>query len=184
MRKYHLIQPRELFGPPERQEELRTCWAANAYAFDDITAVYGWPTFNELLSACKPDRFNVIANSDIYFEELPKEGPRIGECWALSRWNVLPDGEPVLWNMRDSQDVWVLNGLPPEIDADFNPGTPGCDNRLCWLLGQHLKVRNPSKTVKAYHLHLSEYRSYGEGRGMPKMYRLPPPYAFATPEEL
>lgn len=203
--KSHLIQSNELFGPPERQDELKECWDRNQCVFDEFTHPEGRPTFKELFALCKPDHINVIANSDIYFERLAHH-PLPGEVWALSRWDVDPTGTAVLWNHRDSQDCYIVCGGPYTIDADtvevredgscdiitrpFTQGMAGCDNRLMFVLRQAgFKVTNPSKTIRSYHLHLSQYRSYidganGDGRGGKKLERIVPPYAFESPHEL
>lgn len=186
----HLIQPRELYGPAERWTELTQCWGIN-----DASGLFGFrstptgrPTFNEMFDLCRPDAVNVIANSDIYFTDIPHTPPP-GEVWALSRWDVDAEGNATLWDHADSQDAWIINGKPEGVDAPFTMGVPGVDNCLVHLFREAgYVVRNPSKTIKAYHLHLSQYRSYldgnGQGRGGAKLYRLPPPYAFAMPEHL
>lgn len=188
----HLIQPRELFGPPERQEELKECWRRNEGVFDEYTLPEGRPTFNEMFRLCKPETINVLANSDIYFERWD-----VGEMHracapdvrrfvlVLSRWDVKPDGTAIHHDHRDSQDVWVFLGQPEGIDAPFTMGNPGCDNALAWLIKQAgYAVINPSKTIRTYHLHNVPWRSYGEGRGMPKMHRISPPYELVPCTEL
>lgn len=210
--KIHLIQSREEFGPDERRAELRRCWHLNEGLFDEYTFPEGRPTFAELFALCKPDMVNVIANSDIYFDaattqqiaNFPAEGDH---CWTLSRWDVKPDGSCALWDHRDSQDVYVVYSGPYEIDANtvmvraddapqilferpFTQGIAGCDNRLLHVLREEgFNVSNPAKTIRTYHLHLNQYRSYveggeGKGRGASKMERIPPPYAFAQPTTL
>jgi len=147
------------------------------------------PTFNEMFDLCRPDAVNVIANSDIYFTELPHTPPP-GEVWALSRWDVDADGNATLWDHADSADAWIFNGLPPKIDMPWTMGLPGVDNRLAWELDNAgMRVRNPCKTIKAYHLHNSQWRSYlqdptGVARGGNKLFRVPPPYKLVTPEHL
>ena len=191
----HLIQPRELFGPPERQDELRKCWAMNDAVFTDQTHPADRPTFTELFRMCKPAAFNIIANSDIYFSPHTFDGFDdrwfdVRVCMALSRWDVLPNGEVKLHDHCDSQDSWIVYGGPHEVDAPFPMGVPGCDNALLYSLQvAGFKVSNPSKTIRTYHLHNSAHRTYlsdenGHGRGGKKMYRIPPPYAFAKPTEL
>lgn len=188
MRK-HLIQCRELFGPEERQAELKECWKRNEGVFDEYTHPEGRPTFKELFALCKPGMVNVIMNSDLYMERLAHY-PAEGEVWALSRYDVDPTGAAVLWNHRDSQDSWIIHGGPHDIDCPFPMGVPGVDNRLIWALQKaSYVVSNPSKTIRTYHLHLSQFRSYldngnGQGRGGLKIERIPPPYAFAKPCEL
>lgn len=185
----HLIQSHELFGPPERQEELKECWRRNEGLFDHYTHPEGRPTFSELFAQCKPGVVNIIANADIYFERLAHY-PEPGQVWALSRWDVDPTGMAMLWNHLDSQDAWIVSGGPHSVDASFTMGIPGCDNALIHALRMEgFVVTNPSKTIRAYHLHLSHYRSYldggqGQGRGGVKIERVPAPYGFAYPIEL
>lgn len=201
----NLIQSRELFGPPDRQEELREVWKRNEGLFDHYTHPEGRPTFGELFRMCKPGMLNVIANSDIYFERIA-HAPKEGEVWALSRYDVDPTGASILWNHRDSQDTYMIMGGPHNIDAEsvlakrdgepgtyyrpFTQGLAGCDNHLMHVLrAAGYRVTNPSKTIRSYHLHLSQYRSYvdgsqGDGRGGRKLERIQPPYAFEAPHEL
>lgn len=203
--KVHLIQSRDEFGPEDRREELREVWKRNDILFDEQTHPEGRPTFSELFRMCKPDRVNVILNSDIYMERLA-HFPQPGEVWALSRYDIDPTGAAVLWNHRDSQDSYIVLGGPHEIDAHtvlarldgesgmierpFTQGIAGCDNKLMHVLREAgYKVTNPAKTIKTYHLHLSKYRSYvdgahGDGRGGKKLERIQPPYAFEAPHEL
>lgn len=185
----HLIQSRELFGPIDRQDELREVWKRNECVFDEHTAFEGRATFTELFRLCKPGMVNVIANSDIYLGRIAHIPPE-GTVWALSRYDIDPTGAAVLWNHLDSQDTWIVFGGPHEVDAPYPMGVPGCDNALIHALRQAgFTVTNPSKTIRTYHLHLSQYRSYldggnGQGRGGAKIERVPPPYAFAKPTEL
>lgn len=193
-----LIQPRELFGPPERWEELRTCWERNAEVFDEVEVAAGRATFTEMFAMCKPGCLNVIANSDIYFDAdgvdlmraqfEPANGPT--KVFALSRWDVDADGNATHYNHADSQDAWVIYGGPRNIDAPFTMGVPGCDNSLAHILAESgFTVTNPSLSIKAYHLHNVRWRSYlhdpeGQARGGVKPYRIPPPYKLVKPTAL
>lgn len=200
----HLIQPRMPFGPEERRKELIECWDRNDLVFrSTATPLSGRPTFNELFGMCLPDMVNVIANSDIYFasegyqqilgafinEDGSIRDPR--QCFALSRWDISPVGTATHWNHADSQDVWIIHGTPMRpIDADFAIGTPGCDNRLAHELDNAGYVlTNPSLTIRAYHLHNCQWRSYldeptGIARGGRKIERVPPPYRLVQPTYL
>lgn len=191
--RVRLIQPQELFGPPERQDELRECWRRNDEVFDEVVKAAGRPTFNDLFSMCDPDAVNVIANSDIYFGQ--KDVSLIamiphGHCWALSRWDADATGYAKLHDHPDSQDAWVFNGRPDGIDAPFAMGVPGCDNRLAYLIREAgYNVSNPSRTVRAMHLHGVQWRSYlhdaeGHARGGEKKEVVPGPYAFVKPTYL
>lgn len=185
----HLIQSRELFGPPERQEELKECWRRNEGVFDEYSSPMGRLTFTELFAMCKPGVVNVLMNSDLYMERL-SHYPKPGEVWALSRHDVDRAGVAALWNHGDSADTWIVNGCIKDVDVPWPMGIPGVDNRLAWeLRAAGYKVTNPSKTVVTYHLHLSNYRSYlhgsnGSGRGGYKLFRVPPPYDHVEPIEL
>jgi hypothetical protein len=89
------------------------------------------------------------------------------------------------YHRSDSQDAWVVLGDGHAIDAPFAMGVPGCDNALAHILTEAgYLVTNPCQTVRAIHLHRSAYRTYGEGRGKPKEYRIPPPYAWIFPSSL
>lgn len=193
-----LIQPRELFGPPARMEELREAWRRN----DGLPVVgihpLGRPTFAELFARCAPNAINIICNADIYFrveaierivgyyESLSVEARPL-HALALSRWDVGDDGTASLWDHRDSQDAWVVYGAPPPMSCDYQMGVPGCDNRLLHIMREAgLTVTNPSRTIHAMHLHRHPHRSYingnaSSGRGGKKLVRIPPPYAFAEP---
>ena len=197
----HLIQSRELFGPIDRQDELREVWKRNECVFDEFTHPEGRPTFAEMFRMCKPDRVNILCNSDIYFELAGiqwityvygryTDEARANRVMALSRYDIDPEGVAMLWNNGDSQDTWIVFGGPHEVDAPYPMGVPGCDNALIHALRQAgFTVTNPSKTIRTYHLHLSQYRSYldggnGQGRGGAKIERVPPPYGFSHPTEL
>jgi hypothetical protein len=85
----HLIQPRELYGPPERQEELSVAWCLNDAFFDLVTVPDGRPSFTQMFALCRPDAINVIANSDIHMDHTLRDNAhRLDEreVWALSRY--------------------------------------------------------------------------------------------------
>lgn len=198
--RLHLIQSRELFGPPERQDELREVWRRNDMLFDEYTDFQGRPNATELLAMFKPGMVNVLTNSDVFFDaEALVHFRFLGECqamdskpkcWALSRWDVLTDGTIAHHAHCDSADTWVIYGVPPAMDIPWPLGVPGIDNRIAHeLIAAGYQVTNPSKTVKTFHLHNCQYRSYlssgiGKGRGAKKMERVPPPYAMVHPTTL
>lgn len=203
----HLIQPRELFGPTERWDELRTCWDRNAGIVDAVTVPAGRATFAELFAACKTDALNIICNSDIHFdaEGIAMLGDwwavdgRARHCMALSRWDVRPDGTSELWDHGDAHDAWIFLGRPTGISTTYlgngraeeiRLGVPGCDNAIAHRIKMAgYQLLNPSRTIKAFHLHNVQWRSYladpeGRARGGDKLERVPPPYAFCKPTAL
>lgn len=130
------------------------------------------------------DIISVFANSDIYFDETIfqlntinwEKHPKL--CLALSRWDINEQGHGVLFDTPDSQDVWIFKGYIPHIPgADFFlGGVAGCDNKIAYLLEENgYDVRNPSRDIRCYHLHLSGVRNYVNFRGE-VTFRLEPPY--------
>lgn len=115
------------------------------------------PTFRTFFMAINgvsgTDDVNVIANSDIYFEELAA-APASHQCFALTRWDMR-NGHAKFLNRVDSQDTWMLRGPVRQVGfADFHLGVPGCDNRINLELSRAgYVVSNPSLTIKTYHLH-------------------------------
>lgn len=196
----HLIQSRELFGPSERQAELLTCWRKTDEQglFDASTHPEGRPTVSEMLAMFHQDAINVLGNSDMYYDadfvrQVTAYYSRAGTefvAMALSRYDIAVDGTATHWNHCDSMDTWITKGVPQGIDVPWPLGTPGIDNRLAWALQQAgYVVINPSFTIRTFHLHQCDYRSYlvdesGNGRGGHKMFRIPPPYAMVHPCEL
>jgi hypothetical protein len=123
------------------------------------------------------DGIRIIANLDIFFDDtiaLTYKMPH-DECFALSRWE---DTER-LFDRKDSQDVWIFNGLIKKIDADFELGRIGCDNRFAYELQKAgYVVRNPSRSIKAYHVH----NTLRDGATRTK--RIQEPYRYVSPEVL
>lgn len=165
-----------------RQLELAECLKRNCKVFDrvwvlaehdeenfdylpdispatvNILPVSVRPTFRTFFSAintvCGLEDVNLIANSDIYFEEIPV-WPQASQCFALTRYEVEANGSKRFLNRNDSQDVWIFHGkIRPVGFCDFHLGIRGCDNRINRELAvAGYNVINPSLTIKAYHLH-------------------------------
>jgi hypothetical protein len=108
----------------------------------------------------------IIANADIFFDEslLRLDGYDVTQSLlCLSRWDVQPDGERRFFDYPLSQDAWIFDTPVREFPCAFHLGVPGCDNRLAWEAQKAgLAVRNPSRSIRACHLHLSGVRRYSE----------------------
>jgi hypothetical protein len=125
------------------------------------------------------DGINILANSDIYFDETLSLAQDIkeGEVYCLSRWDKTDSGIKHL-NAWDTQDAWIFRGKM-NVDANFDLGTPGCDNRIAYVLQKAgYKVLNPSCSIRAIHVHQSNHRTYTDAQ------RLPPPYLLLNPHKI
>jgi hypothetical protein len=143
------------------------------------------PTYNDFFSAVNESEpeISIIANSDIYFDSSLEYVKHLKdkECFALSRWNDTLQGSS-LYNRADSQDAWIFKGTILKVDADFELGRLGCDNRILEELHKSgYSISNPSKTIKAHHLHL-EKRT--ENSNHDKSKTIPPPYRYIAPTEI
>lgn len=106
---------------------------------------------------------NIIANSDIYFDESIERTSVLTQkqCFALARWNINHDGTSTHFNRSDSQDCWIFRGKITDVAGDFFLGYRGCDNRIAYEIQKSgWNISNPSLTIKSYHLHLSNVRNY------------------------
>lgn len=170
---------------PKRQSELSECERINhaGKLFDRILSITDRLTFRQMFDLSKeyPQDINIFANSDIYFDETIQYSRFMpaNDCWVLSRWDV-SGGMGILFDRKDSQDVWIFNGAVKELGyADFNFGVAGCDNRIAYELRQAgYRVKNPSKDVHAFHLHESNHRTYDPSN------KVPEPYHFVFPHRL
>ena len=144
------------------------------------------PTYDDHFSVTQQfkDDINIISNSDIMFDEYGitsmidyflDNGKK--KCIALSRYELKNDYSHVNASHLDyewSQDCWIFyGGVDSDESYSFPLGKPGCDNRIAFVLAQNgYEVINPSKTIRTYHLHLSQVRHYTSNDSD----RIQPPY--------
>ena len=123
----------------------------------------------------------VVANADIYFDDtlaLLDGLDLAGRFLCLSRWDVQPDGSSRLLDHSYSQDAWIFQTPIREPECDFHLGIPACDNRVAFEAeSAGLVVSNPSRSIRAHHLHLSPIHHYtanqrvaGPVRGVPAVF--------------
>jgi hypothetical protein len=165
---------------PARNRELEKCFLKNQDLFIWSNVIYfdsrlPFSDFFAMVNLCADEKdISIIANSDIYFESLDELKTIKGnEVYALSRW----DGN-TLYDHEDSQDAWVFRGkIKPIPDCNFGLGIPGCDNAIAERLQRAgYTVLNPSKSIKAIHLHSSNIRNYDRRTTVPKPYLLIKPH--------
>jgi hypothetical protein len=172
------------YGNPDRQSELDSCLRINKGSgyFKKVIELKDRPTYQQLFHLTKsyPDDINIIANSDIFFDEtiLMTKFMDADDCYALSRWDYSSGNLSVLFDRNDSQDAWVFSGsVTKVVNCDFTMGVPGCDNRIAHCIkSAGYKVLNPSKTIHAIHLHETNLRTYDH-----TTQRVPEPYHFIKP---
>lgn len=145
-------------------------------------------TFRDLFAYANREllgRRVIIANADIYFDRTLArldDYDLTGKLLCLSRWDVRSDGSAEFFEQPSSQDAWIFQTPIREFPCDFHMGVLGCDNRLAWeAYNAGVKVSNPSRSLRAYHLHLSQIRHWewkwlnGPTRALPAIF-LETPY--------
>lgn len=111
------------------------------------------------------DSIKILSNSDISFDDTLEFLHKINfdevNCLALNRWNI-KKYEPLEVEFFDkewAQDTWIFKDIEPHNMMNFFLGYIRCDNHILFLLKQMgYTVSNPSKTIKTYHHHITEYR--------------------------
>ena len=169
----------------ERRKEIDFCLEKNEAndIIDNIVVVNRGQrcTYGDFLEAMfdYPNDVNIIANSDIYFDETLKYASDIkkGECYALTRWELV-GGKVINFNDRHgkpspamwSQDAWIFRGsIKPDrfykilavnlktrthAVIPFSLGIPGCDNKFAAMCKESgVKVTNPCSKIRAIHVH-------------------------------
>jgi len=131
-----------------------------------------------------------FCNSDIAFDStilLAEDHLKDGDFWAISRIEVIDrkrfggqyQREYIPFHHAYSQDVWAMttNTLHEVVKAFSDPlakslpqmGIPGCENILASrMFDLGLNVKNPCKSINAFHFHQSGIRTYSERDRLPK----------------
>lgn len=156
---------------PIRQKELDFCLLQNLTNPFINTIVFNHQDrlpfnfyFNKINKITDVNDINIVANSDIYFDDTLRLAEQIkpDECYVLSRWDDKPNGQCTFFHREDSQDAWIFRGkIRTNLNGDFLLGLCGCDNRLAFELnkaGYH--ISNPGLSIRAHHLHSSGIRNY------------------------
>jgi hypothetical protein len=133
--------------------------------------------------------FVIFANSDIYFDNSLQYCWRIGLCeqslfLALLRWE---ESTGAIFGPRsDSQDAWIVARdciASMSLKSDefgFPFGKSGCDNALSLLMLRHkFSVANPAYSIRSWHLHSSNIRTYD-----PKDILYRPHYLYLDPNHI
>ena len=145
-----------------------------------------YKTFFTYMNEKYPNETIILSNLDIFFDEtinLIKNIDFNKKVLALTRYEYT-NNNWILFNERNcarvSQDTWVFK-TPLNIDnvyCDFTLGIPGCDNRIAYeLVKNEYNVINNCLTIKTYHKHDSNHRTYKINKvtAVPGPYHLLPP---------
>ena len=109
--------------------------------------------FNIINRITKDNEINIIANSDIYFNEtLDYVNLYKNECLALTRNDLI--GSP------ESQDVWIFKGKIKKINSNIKLGVWGCDNAIAYEIKKAgYDIYNPSLSISCFHNHKSQFKN-------------------------
>jgi hypothetical protein len=143
-------------------------------------------TFFEYVNNKFPGETIILSNLDIYFDEtinIVKEISLEKKILALTRYELKSEG----WTLfnensiaKGCQDTWIFKSPIncADIYCDFTLGIPGCDNRIAYeFSSKGYDVINNCLTIKTYHIHNSNYRSYK----INKVSRISQPYKLLPP---
>lgn len=128
--------------------------------------------FERIKKSLPKNAIAVFANSDIYLDETLRQLYSLDlnkRFLSLLRYEATIDDSvpPKIFGPRpDSQDTWIVRAdsidfEPTAADFGFMFGIPGCDNAInISMLRRRFVVVNPSLSIKTYHLHTSNIRTY------------------------
>ena len=156
----------------ERDSEYQICREKNKnnnYIDNFITIKQnGYLKYNSFFKMTEsyPDDINILANSDIFFDDSISicRNIRKNDCLAITRRELFigPDyiEDSALTKIpstmkTDTQDVWIFKGrVRKSVYGDISLGYPGCDNRIAWeIKNAGYKIMNPCEDIRIYHLH-------------------------------
>ncbi len=136
----------------------------------------------EYANSLNADHVKIISNTDIYFNKTLLLANTINqkEVYCLTRWEFITEDKLQFYANFKSQDAWIFKGELPEDIGEYFMGLPGCDNRFAYeLKSKGYKLLNPSFSIQAIHLHLTNLRNYNSIKDkVLGNYYYPLPYAF------
>jgi hypothetical protein len=162
---------------PQRKVEIDYCLQKNIdnslldiiVLDSDTNPTYNF-FFEKINKLAGPDDISIICNSDIFFDDTIALVENMGakDMYALSRWDWAPNTTAVLRDIRNSQDAWIVRGKVENVNGDFKLGIPFCDNRIAFEFSKSgYNVRNPGRSIKAYHYHQTAIRHYDDKERVP-----------------
>jgi hypothetical protein len=140
----------------------------------------------EYINNQKITGYNVIINSDIFFDENIKNLFRSElhlkkKMYALLRYeyNTANPEKTYLFGPRgDSQDTWIVHSNFSVTNNEckmfhFEFGKPGCDNKMTYLMSVlGYEIINDPSFIMTFHLHESNLRNYTAADTIPEPYEI------------
>jgi SAM-dependent methyltransferase len=178
-----------------RMEEINFCLSKNkdnplldvvvVESADNPTYKY---LFDKINSITGPNDVNIIAHSDIFFNETIEAAGNIKskEVYALTCWEHHHPNNIIRKDAADSQDAWIIRGNIENVFGDFKIGKWGSDGRIAYEFHKAgYKVYNPNKSIMACHLYASGVKHHGTMHN----WKLPPdgisgPHLFVLPTKI
>lgn len=132
-------------------------------------------SYNDFFSYIRINNLNgyiILANSDIYIppesvSNVKKSNLKESKNFcALLRHEYKKNASHIFGPRYDSQDTWIIhsnNTIPvfSEHLFSFYLGTPGCDNKIIYLMSiLGYEIINDPISIKTYHMHSNNRRSY------------------------
>lgn len=131
--------------------------------------------FFKVINECTgPDDINIFSNTDIFIDEsiaIVESHIKHKQMFALSRYDWHSPTNITYFDRQDSQDMWIVRGKIEDVWGHFPLGIGGSDNRLAYEFKKSgYAVSNPSKSIKSYHVHDSNFRTHIREPPMPPPY--------------
>jgi len=129
--------------------------------------------FEKINRLAGADDISIFCNSDVFFDDTIISAQKIGskEVYALSSWSWNGQNNSSLPTKENSQDAWIVRGKIENVFGDFPMGLNKSNERLAHEFSKAgYTLINPSKTIKATHVHNSNVRNYTENDVVPGPY--------------
>jgi hypothetical protein len=152
----------------------------------------GRPYLDSLFRFCDSrscDGVTILANADVFFDGSVLHLHRLdgADFAALSVWELDAERQtmdPRNWNNWQSAWAWRGRAELADVEGMHLPwGSPGMDNRLCYLAGAVARrvVQNPALTVRAVHVHANHSPTFGDLPAAPYPWGIVAPHEVGRP---
>jgi len=120
--------------------------------------------FNYANQYTSQDTINILVNSDIVIGENFNllEQMQSNELYFLTRYDIDKHTKISLCNLLGT-DTWIWKNRIDDDIGNFYLGKPYCDFKLSYEFYKiGYRIKNPSLTLKTYHIHNIDIRNYNE----------------------